>query len=517
MDAPKLLIRPVPPRPSLLSRISPPAHRHHRGTLWILVAAAAAMAVVIFLLIASLSSPSPRFGIVIDAGSSGTRIHVFGFNGESGMIPSIDWGSTAVMRVTPGLSAFSGEPERARASLAELLEFAKGRVAKDQWGKTDVRLMATAGLRMLPVEVRDSILESCRMVLRSSGFRFQDDWASVIPGSDEGIYAWVAANYALNTLGGDPQKTTGIIELGGASAQVTFVSNEALPAEFLHVLKFGETTYNLYSNSFLHYGQNAAHESLQKLLRSRSPKASAESVQEGLLIDPCSPKGYSYVGEPADVPNSKLEHQPIGQAGGNFSACRSAASMLLQKEKENCLYQKCHMGSTFIPKLQGSFVATENFFFTTKFFGLSPTSSLSDLMLAGEQFCGEDWSKLKEKYHTLAEEDLSRYCFSSAYIVALLHDSLGITLDDRRIEFANQVGNIQVEWALGAFIMQTMATRSYHSGWITSVVQPDSLVLLFVASTLLIFAAWLASKWRRPQLKTIYDLEKGRYIVTRVN
>lgn len=58
-------------------------------------------------------------------------------------------------------------------------------------------------------------------------------------------------------------------------------------------------------------------------------------------------------------------------------------------------------------------------------------------MLAGEQFCGEDWSKLKEKYHTLGEEDLSRYCFSSAYIVALLHDSLGINLDDRR--YANYV------------------------------------------------------------------------------
>lgn len=40
------------------------------------------------------------------------------------------------------------------------------------------------------------------------------------PGSDEGIYAWVTANYALGTLGSDPQKTTGIIELGGASAQV---------------------------------------------------------------------------------------------------------------------------------------------------------------------------------------------------------------------------------------------------------------------------------------------------------
>lgn len=40
-------------------------------------------------------------------------------------------------------------------------------------------------------------------------------------GSDEGIYAWIAANYALGTLGGDPDKTTGILELGGASVQVS--------------------------------------------------------------------------------------------------------------------------------------------------------------------------------------------------------------------------------------------------------------------------------------------------------
>jgi apyrase len=41
-----------------------------------------------------------------------------------------------------------------------------------------------------------------------------------LTGSDEGIYAWIAANYAIGTLGGDPHSTVGIIELGGASAQV---------------------------------------------------------------------------------------------------------------------------------------------------------------------------------------------------------------------------------------------------------------------------------------------------------
>ena len=34
------------------------------------------------------------------------------------------------------------------------------------------------------------------------------------------MYAWVVANHALGSLGGDPWETTGIIELGGASAQV---------------------------------------------------------------------------------------------------------------------------------------------------------------------------------------------------------------------------------------------------------------------------------------------------------
>ncbi|KAG6489388.1 hypothetical protein ZIOFF_050657 [Zingiber officinale] len=506
MDAPKLPIRPSSARFfPFISRSPSSTHNPYRRCIWISVSFLSLAFLLLYIVVSSRSSTSARFGIVIDGGSSGTRIHIFSSKGIMGGFPLLDLKSMAVMRKTPGLSSYLGDPELSGESLVELLEFAKEKVPNDWHKVTEVRLMATAGLRMVEVGLRERILESCRRVLRVSGFQFKDDWATVIPGSDEGVYAWVAANYALGSLGSDPENTTGILELGGASAQVTFVSNEALPPEFSHVLTLGNTTYKLYSNSFLHFGQLCADE---------------ESDQDRTNIDPCSPNEFSH--------------------GGNFSKCRSAALTLLQKEKgcknllshtlcspDNCLYQQCQLGSSFFPKVQGEFIATENFYYTSKFFGLNPRSSLSDLILAGREFCEEDWSKNKQKYPS-ATEDLSRYCFSAAYIVALLHDSFGIPLDDRsnssiemslnllnRIEYANQAGGIQIEWALGAYL--TQATNSLEKNW-TKPVLPDNIMLLFlVTSTLLAFAAWLGYKWKQPGLKTIYDLEKGRYITTRVS
>jgi apyrase len=56
-------------------------------------------------------------------------------------------------------------------------------------------------------------------------------------GSDEGVYAWVVANYALGTLGGDPLETTGIIELGGASAQVRLLFSDLLLFKNFNLVK----------------------------------------------------------------------------------------------------------------------------------------------------------------------------------------------------------------------------------------------------------------------------------------
>ncbi|TQD78247.1 hypothetical protein C1H46_036192 [Malus baccata] len=537
MDPVKLQIRPIT-RSNLFSR-SPKHNPRSSLLIFASVAIALALTVCYFLVSArdSINFGTKRYGIVIDGGSTGSRIHVFGYGDDGGNGAVFDFGKDglASMRVNPGLSAYAEDPESAGGSLRELVEFGKGRVPKEHWAETEIRLMATAGLRLLDLGVQNRILNSCRKVLRGSGFKFRDEWASVITGSDEGLYAWVVANHALGTLGGDPMQTTGIIELGGASAQyileknasstmlleenpadnewvndnkgisqVTFVSSEPVPPEFSRAVKFGNVTYNLYSHSFLHFGQNVAYDSLKEGIVSGDFDSAAESLQERMSSDPCTPKGYSHKMQSSKLSPSSLvgknRHLSALQSRGNFSECRSAAKIMLQKGKEKCAYQHCDIGSTFIPKLRGKILATENFFYTSKFFGLAPKAFLSDLMMAGQQFCGEDWSKIKKRWPTLDEEALLHYCFSSAYAVALLHDSLGLALDDERIGFANQVGSIPLDWALGAFILQSTSDLDVgHSDWLTTII------------------VWSVSKWRKPQLKTIYDLEKGRYIVTRVS
>nr|CAB3483057.1 unnamed protein product [Digitaria exilis] len=464
-------------------RRQPGSRRRVAVALALLAASALAL-----LLLSSRFAP-PRYGVIIDAGSTGSRVHVIAYRagaGRGAAFPQLDWAHTASLKANPGLSSFAADPRGAGLSLAPLVDFARRRVPRERWVDTEVRLMATAGLRLLDSAVAESVLESCRDVLRQSGFLFQDQWATVISGmlhrklldfylilvpcygnvlnwsswAEEGIYAWVAANYALGTLGGDPHGTTGIIELGGASVQVTFVTDEPLPSKFSHVLKFGDVSYNLYSHSFLQLGLNVAYESLHDLLSSPGLKS------------------------------------------------------------KGCTYHECRLGAAFVPELEGKFLATENFYHTSKFFGLHSKSFISDLMVAGEKFCHGDWSKIKKKYSSFDEGELLLFCFSSAYIIALLHDTLKMPLDHKRIDVVNQIHGVPVDWALGAFIVQTTLNRTEYSDSSASYLNTydsSGLAPLFLITPVVVFTAFSILRWRRPQLRTIYDMEKGRYIITRVS
>lgn len=73
-------------------------------------------------------------------------------------------------------------------------------IPSKRWHKTPVLLLATAGLRLLAPEQAEAVLNVCRVELAASGLLFRQQWASIISGEAEGMYAWVAANYASGAL-----------------------------------------------------------------------------------------------------------------------------------------------------------------------------------------------------------------------------------------------------------------------------------------------------------------------------
>lgn len=68
------------------------------------------------------------------------------------------------MRVNPRLSAFSEDPDGGRV-LDGAPGVWEGKDPEGSWGETEIRLMATVGLRFLGSELQQRILESCRQVL----------------------------------------------------------------------------------------------------------------------------------------------------------------------------------------------------------------------------------------------------------------------------------------------------------------------------------------------------------------
>lgn len=213
------------------------------------------------LLSALLTLSDTRHGIVFDAGSSGSRIHVYTWKtGGGGPKDQFELVEDDILKIKPGLSAYKDKPSDAGASLLPLLAHAKTKIPAEEIAKTPVFLMATAGLRMVGEAAKDAILQSVCTTLSSSGFLFRCEWATLLDGRDEGLYGWVTVNYLLDTLYTPPPPgTAGIIDLGGGSVQIVFPTDaKDAPKEYSQQLNFNGRKHDLYIKSHLGFGLDAA-------------------------------------------------------------------------------------------------------------------------------------------------------------------------------------------------------------------------------------------------------------------
>lgn len=112
------------------------------------------------------------YAIVIDAGSTGTRIHIFSFIEQiENKIRRIYLEKESFHYTTPGLSSYSDDPSEAVDSLKPLINQAVNEVPDDQQKRTSLILKATAGLRLLPEQIADFILGSVKSFLFTTKFK----------------------------------------------------------------------------------------------------------------------------------------------------------------------------------------------------------------------------------------------------------------------------------------------------------------------------------------------------------
>lgn len=396
-------------------------------------------AAVLLLLLAATAAASNdyskelvRYAVTIDAGSSGSRVHVHHFfhSSEHPAIPRFNPNSLTE-KLTPGLSSFEDTPTKAGESIRGLLDFAMRHIPEPKWRGTPVYLKATAGLRSIDEGAAQAILDSCRAVIREFPFLFRPDNALIISGRDEGVYGWVAANYLIDRFTSEAhQPTTGVIEMGGASMQVTFVpSNPVKGAEELEEVRVGDHRFQVYTHSYLNYGleavQDLVHESL---------------TGQGLKLNPCYPVGATYRGL---------------TGSGLYGKCLAELRRVV--DTSHCIASSCSFNGVFQPKLSTeSFFAIENFFYTSEFFGiLEEHDPIRVLQAKGQAFCAMDWAAVKAASPDESEDALAKYCFSAAYISTILHDGIGIEHPDDRVEVVRVVNDVAaIDWALGSVILE---------------------------------------------------------------
>lgn len=202
------------------------------------------------------NSPADSYAVLIDAGSTGSRAHVYRVHREAGaLLPEISL--LAQHKINPGISSLTGQVKQIEAHLKELLTFAAQQLGplQEPGAKTPLWFQATGGMRALGADVQASILRDVRMVLGQTSYELKR--VEVISGATEGVYQWLTVNYLQGNFSSPGGPTTGVFEMGGASLQIAFVPKELATRHTLP-LTIGNHTYALYTYSYDGFGQGSA-------------------------------------------------------------------------------------------------------------------------------------------------------------------------------------------------------------------------------------------------------------------
>ncbi|KAG2138607.1 nucleoside phosphatase family-domain-containing protein [Suillus bovinus] len=428
----------------------------------------------------SPSLPLVQYALMIDAGSTGSRIHIYKFH-NCGPSPTFEY---EVFRMTqPGLSSYAGLPTVAAESLDPLLDEAMNVVPESLRGCTPVAVKATAGLRLLGARQSEDILKAVHdHIFSKYPFPFPDkDGVVIMDGKDEGVYAWITANYLLNTIRGDSPEDEppyAVLDLGGGSTQIVFEpqfgdekGDESLKeGEHKYELEFGGAKRVLYQHSYLGYGLKSARESVHRVVQFMDSLRSSKNGGNDrikMIHNPCLAQGSV---KEVKLPAGDGDAMTVTMTGsdiGSFEACNRVLELVMAKD-DVCELKPCSFNGVYQPSLLDAFpngkILLLSYFFDRVtpllLAGSSPDHpqppmSISTFATLAKRVCAgpTSWEQYWGAYPDIMEELEGRpeWCLDLSFQHALL--VLGYEFsDDREVQLGKRIEGTELGWCLGATI-----------------------------------------------------------------
>lgn len=450
------------------------------------------------------------YGIVIDAGSSGSRIHVFRWQDPESLVgkseneqlvrsvPQIYQDEDWTFKVSPGLSTFGDKPHKAFSNhVKPLLDFAEHIIPEGKVKDTPIFIQATAGMRLLPKKKKDKILENlCSEVKHSTNFLLQDcdSQIEVIDGETEGLYGWLALNYLFGHFNGyDPAKvehfTFGFMDMGGASTQIAFAPSNSeevvkhrddIATIYLKNVNGDVQEWDVFVSTWLGFGANQARKRYLTQLINSLPENSNNYDDDDYntreLTDPCLPKKCK----------TKFEFKSKDfkvTGSGDYEQCLKSIYPLLLKNLP-CIEEPCLFNGVHAPQIdfyKDKFVGTSEYWYTANdVFKLGGTYNFEQFSDHVKEFCNTDWSTImanseKGLYNSIPNDMLMDSCFKANWVLNVLHEGFGLPragIDDidnvkdnsnhPLFQSADSIKDRELSWTLGRILLY--ASGNIQSG-----------------------------------------------------
>uniref|UniRef100_A0A8C1SYL3 nucleoside-triphosphate phosphatase n=1 Tax=Cyprinus carpio TaxID=7962 RepID=A0A8C1SYL3_CYPCA len=473
------------------------------------------------------NNPNLNYGLVVDCGSSGSRVFVYTWPRHNGNLHELldikqmrdKHRKPVVMKIKPGISEYASTPDKASDYISPLLSFAAQHIPKNKHQETPLYILCTAGMRVLPESQQEALLEDLRTDIPVNfNFLFSDSHVEVISGKQEGVYAWIGINFVLGRFnhvedeheavvevqvpGSDQQetlvrkRTAGVLDMGGVSTQiayevpktVSFASpqQEEIAKNLLAEFNLGcdahrtEHVYRVYVSTFLGFGGNAARQRYEENLISTTQIQNKLLVQhqgestDSPILDPCLPADLQDEVGPQD--------QRVHLRGtGDFDRCRQLLQPFLNRTNDT----NTSLNGVYQPPIDftnSQFYGFSEFYYCTEdVLRMGGDYNSTKYSNAAKSYCATQWKTLKERfdrglYASHADQHRLKYqCFKSAWMYEVLHSGFAFPAAYENLRTALLVYDKEVQWTLGAILYRTRflplrdiqqeSLKGSHSRW----------------------------------------------------